>query len=532
MKLYEVDGIGLTKSANETPEHYIFQGEDGNGFVIVAADDACNPIIAYSFDGALPDGGLPDNMRAWLQWIDDQIRFVRDNKIEASPQVKKQWQFTKAGGAGNVLTTAQWNQIAPYNEKCPDDGADRSLTGCVATATAIVMRYHKWPKEGKGRTEEYYTETKKIKVQSRNLEHSYDWSNMPLDYNNTYTNAQAREVAVLMADIGAAFKADYTSESTSASYNTGVLYRNFGYSSSMRFIARESYGNEEWATILKNEINAKRPVLYSGNSEGNDGHAFVIDGYDNGGFFHINWGWGGDNGKNADGFYSLNYLVPNETYSFNDNQSAIINVKPADENDKIKNWLTFMYRGLYCYSTRFESGVPFNIGINLYNNSDFDFSGDIILAVTDRNGNIKEILKEYNYKSFWGLNTQQTVVVEGEITVGDRIRAFYKSENETDWSVITSVSGSVPWEILIAKEYYLHEITSFTYDNEHKEVEIKTRKDAVVKLYDPDGNDVTDKIDRYDVYAYFGTDSIKDGRYRIVVTSDSESVELFFSIKY
>lgn len=528
MSLYDEDKIHSTRSQDEKPAHYIFQGDGGKGFVIVAADDACSPIIGYSFDGTLPIGYLPENMKSWLDGVDNQIRYLRENDITATSQVRQQWQSTRASETAKELKTATWNQSTPYNERCPMDDTLKSLTGCVATATAIVMRYHKWPKEGKGSTEEYYTNTKRLLVPSRNLDHTYDWSNMPLSFEGSPTNAQIKEVAVLMADIGAAFKADYTSESTSAGYDIGVLYRNFGYSSSMRSFPRELYDNDEWVRMMKNEIDANRPVLYSGSSKNNDGHAFVIDGYDYGGHFHVNWGWGGS----CNGFFSLNNLVPDNAYSFNEGQWAIVNVRPADDDDRIENWLTFRYNGLISDIDEFETGVPFDIELNIFLNSQIGFEGDIMLAVTDRKGNIKEILKEYKCKSFWSLCETSRVVVKGDIAVGDRIRAFYKSDVESEWSVITSLSENIPWEILIAQEFYLHELTSFKYDNEYKEIELKTKPDAQIKLYDPDGNDVSNQVLRYDECAYFETANIKEGKYRIVVTSGSESLELQFSVKY
>lgn len=526
MSLYDHDESNITKANDKAPAHYIFQGEDGKGFVIVAADDACQPILGYSYDGTLSVDGLPDNMKYWLEWVDDQINYARDNNLEPSKEVKKQWAFTKAGNGGKVLETAKWDQGSPYNEKCPMDGDNHSLTGCVATATAIVMRYHKWPQEGKGKTDSYYTKTRNLHVPAMELDHSYNWDRMPLNYSES-NKSLFRQVAVLMAEIGAAFKADYTASSTSASYDLNVLYRNFGYSPSMRSISRSNYNNSDWTSMLKRQIDANLPVLYRGEGKNNEGHAFVIDGYQSDYFFHINWGWGGE----SNGNFSLGSLVPNSTWTFTDDQWAIVDMRPASQTDKIK--LSFKDSGIWSYTQKFRKGVSFGLGVSIGNDNMVNFSGDIMLAVTDRNGKIKQVLKEYPNSGSWGLYTyERSLTINEEIKVGDRIRAFYREDEETEWSLITSDSYDIPWEILIAEEYYLHEITSFSYNNDLKEIELITKEYAVVRLYDPEDTEVTELVDRDDTYACIHTDKLVEGQYKIVISTESDSMELLFSIIY
>ena len=526
MVLYEERHSSSTKSENNVPAHYIFQGEDGKGFVIVAAEDACNPIIGYSFEAVLPPDRLPDNMICWLEGIDDQIRFIRENNIQASAQVQKQWQSTRAGGTGKELKTATWDQGAPYNDRCPMDGNENSLTGCTATATAIVMRYHKWPKNGKGKTESYYTATKRILVPELSLNHPYNWDRMLLEYDGI---SSMGEVAVLMADIGAAYKADYTRDCTIASWNLGVLFRNFGYSSSCQSLRRDDYNKNDWVALLKDEINMNRPVLYRGDDR-NNGHVFVIDGYDSKGFFHVNWGWGGD----CNGYYSIDGMVPDNYHSYNYGHEAVVNLKPAGENERINNWI-MQYYDLQCNTTQFETGVPFDLFLRINNSSSFDFVGDLLLAVTDRNGVIKEVLKEFStpvYAYAYKELVSRRLKISNEIQVGDRIRAFYRCEGDTEWSLITAGSDDIVWEILIAEEYYLHEITGFSFDNDKKEIVLKTKEGAGVLLYDPDGKDVTDKIVWRDNSAVISTDGMKNGKYKFVVSTDSDSLELSFSVLY
>ena len=208
-----------------------------------------------------------------------------------------------------------------------------------------------------------------------------------------------------------------------------------------------------------------------------------------------------------------------------------MDMRPASQTDKIK--LSFKDSGIWSYTQKFRKGVSFGLGVSIGNDNMVKFSGDIMLAVTDRNGKIKQVLKEYPNSGSWGLYTyERSLTINEEIKVGDRIRAFYKEDEETEWSLITSDSYDIPWEILIAEEYYLHEITSFSYNNDLKEIELITKEYAVVRLYDPEDTEVTELVDRDDTYACIHTDKLVEGQYKIVISTESDSMELLFSIIY
>ena len=68
---------------------------------------------------------------------------------------------------------------------------------------------------------------------------------------------------------------------------------------------RIGYSINEWENMIYNELANNRPVVYGGQSD-DGGHAFVCDGYDGNGMFHINWGWGGY----GDDYFSLSVLNP------------------------------------------------------------------------------------------------------------------------------------------------------------------------------------------------------------------------------
>ena len=326
-----ISGTAKTRSSSE-PLFYVFAGVENNGFVIVSAEDQIIPILAYSFVDIAPQiDNLPESLIDWINTISDQIEYVRTNSLTNS-NASRMWANTGSGNTVIELETAKWNQHKPYNNQCPLDGAERCLVGCVPVATAIVMKYHNWPQSGKGYTDSYTTKTKGIYVASRNLNHVYNWEEMPMIFtNNEYSNEAADEVSTLMADIGAAFQADFRKESTPCSLNRKQLYEHFGYNPAMSEVQRKDYSNVQWITMLKNEIHELRPVLYSGH--GNSGHQFVLDGYTDDDYFHVNWGWGGS----SNGYYTLSNLVPDDRGGYNDDQWACFNVKPSTSSE-VEDW--------------------------------------------------------------------------------------------------------------------------------------------------------------------------------------------------
>ena len=142
------------------------------------------------------------------------MRYVRENGISANEDVAKLWQKSYKPVGATMLNTARWSQIAPYNDLCPLDGDAHSLTGCTQTAMAVIMYHYRWPERAKGVTSAYTTRNG-LYVPSRDLNHAYDWDSMLETYTEgKYNDKQAEAVAVLMADLGHAFKAEYTAVDT------------------------------------------------------------------------------------------------------------------------------------------------------------------------------------------------------------------------------------------------------------------------------------------------------------------------------
>ena len=176
------------KMVSADDEMYMFSRQSG-GFVIISGEDAAIPVLGYSFKGDI-SGKMPDNMVAWLDGYRKQIQALRSRRTSQDEATARLWNSlefpTRSVGADGYeeimnLTTADWNQGSPFNKECPEIDGKPALTGCVATAAAIVARYHRWPRHGYGTITAYSFEYKEqhYQVPARTLGREYDWDNMP-----------------------------------------------------------------------------------------------------------------------------------------------------------------------------------------------------------------------------------------------------------------------------------------------------------------------------------------------------------------
>lgn len=529
------DNRALSKNihtrSNSLPCFYVFAGNDNRGFVIVSAEDQIMPILAYSFNDNAPQTDyLPQSLTGWFNNVCQQIEYVRGNDIRNDNANKKRAN-AKTGKVVIELETAKWNQDKPYNNQCPVDGQKRSLAGCTIVATAIVMKYHNWPKAAHGYCEAYTTKTKGIFVEGRDLNHEYEWKKMPLIYSrNKYTEEQANAVSTLMVDIGSAFQADFTNDWTSSTLDIKKLYEHFGYNPSMSQIPRVNYSDEKWLALLKTELNALRPVLYSGH--GNSGHQFVLDGFTDDDFFHVNWGWGGQ----CNGYYTLSNLVPDDRGGYNDNQWACLNVKP-NTTSEVEDWIKFRTPGIELTQTAFEQNHRYRFDrLCFINNAAIDFVGTLRGAVTNRKGEIKEwITVELNQSlqgGGWYVNWEKIdFTIKNKINIGDRIRFFYKREDSNNWYLIKSDEKECRWEVPIADELYICESTSFSFNRKNRIITIQTKDGVNVSLFNTENEATSIGLSSEGNIINIDTKELSSGEYTIRLQKGDDNKQLKFSVK-
>ncbi|MBE6175763.1 MAG: hypothetical protein E7146_02050 [Rikenellaceae bacterium] len=465
------------------PTFYVITPESGRGFVIVAGDDRVAPILAYSTsDKVASCDMLPENFAAWLRYVDSVVGYVRDNDIAADKATVELWSEAYQPVNATLLNTARWSQFAPYNIYCPMDGDAQSLTGCTQTAMAIIMHYNRWPVRAQGVAEPFTTYTKGIEVPARDLNHSYDWDNMLYEYvEGEYSQAEGEAVAMLMADLGHSFKADYAAESTAALPDGVAMYSNYGYSPSCHYVIRNYYSTESWHELLRSEIEANRPILYSGYTADQEGHAFVIDGVDDNDYFHVNWGWGGV----SNGFFRIDGLIL-DAYLFDTEHWAFLGMHPMRDGE-VDNWLYVNAPGMATSAREFNEREPFTIdAISVVNAAVVSFDGDVRVGVCDIRGEFKSWASEavgFSIDAGYATSVASVVAtVEDEIVAGDRLRVYYRSSESDRWFAMLPYADKAQWEILL-KQPTIGDTTSLRFDKSTGVITISHDRDVRVELY-------------------------------------------------
>ncbi|QUB45347.1 thiol protease/hemagglutinin PrtT [Prevotella scopos JCM 17725] len=287
-------------TATQQP-YYIFNDEAGKGFVVIAGDDKMGKVLAYSKEASINMANLNPEAR----YLFDTYQQVYEELSKNKTLTTRAGAATKAADAVQPLLKSKWGQDYPYSKQT------RYMTGCVATAVAQVMYYHKWPTKGKG--QESYTVKFDNTVRSADFTKShYDWDNMLLDYNRrNITTKQEDAVALLMNDVGIATNMQYTDRASGTqSYMAERALRNyFDYDAAM--VTRSYEGVDNFIEIVKEELRNGFPLYISGDSKTGGGHAWVCDGFDEEDRFHMNFGWNGQ----ANGYYSLATLNVTSTGS-------------------------------------------------------------------------------------------------------------------------------------------------------------------------------------------------------------------------
>ncbi|MBO7581004.1 MAG: C10 family peptidase [Bacteroidaceae bacterium] len=322
------EGFGATLRAVEVQkDYYVFNIESDGGYVIVSGDDCVgdNLVLGYATQGGFNAERIPDNLKWWLDTTAEGIAHLRALGVKAT-SVPLHEDIAP-------MVTAKWDQRYPYNITCPMKGEKQTLCGCMATALAQVMYYHRWPQAPIAGELPSYTMADGTVIPA--LEPvAFDWENMTDHYDESSTEEQMLPVATLMRYCGQSVQMDYAPEvSNGVLYDLDLLVNSFGYDPGVYCVQSDDYTVSGWDALLYSELSEGRPLVFAGHSM-IGGHAFVIDGYkvQNGeGYFSVNWGWAGG----YDGFYKLNLLNPpasgnsNTKDGYTLRQIALIGLKPC-----------------------------------------------------------------------------------------------------------------------------------------------------------------------------------------------------------
>lgn len=443
-------GTGMQANAY----YYIFNlGDSNGGFVIASGDDRTEQILGYSDRGSVDADNMPENMAAWLEGYADAIRYIDENGIE---QVNSSSDAAVQRKPIEKLLQTEWNQGTPYNISCPVINGNYCVTGCVATAFAQTMYYHRWPQVTITEIPSYtFTyDTQEYATEPIMAGTAIDWDNMLPTYaaDATYDYKNAKSVADLMRLCGHSIYMNYTPYESGASiaWIPEALTKYFDYEEeTVQILQRTQYSYADWQSIIYNELENKRPVIYSGRST-DSGHAFVCDGYSSDDFFHINWGWGG----NADGFFRLSLLNPSNqgiggslsNMGFPMSQTIVIGIQPNDgvyNNEHTRITVTeFSYPEKQF--TRLIESENFRLSpitYRFFNLNSQEGTFDIGLRLIDSDGNTLQDFTLYNNLMFMP-NTGYTInfTEKSPLNIGKDIRSgkyrlvsVYRHYGETEW---------------------------------------------------------------------------------------------------
>lgn len=295
----------------DAPELYVYDLPT-SGFVVVAGDKSAErEVLGWSDTGAYAGDHQPDALKWLLGAYAREIAAYRNSDeygTAEQPANARRLQAAPAAGYAPVepLLRTTWDQDI--------DRYGHQFAGCVATALAGIMNYHRWPKTGYGSHTNAWDANHSIDF----TQSTYGWGNMEDDD----INARERQINArqkLLYDIGCAVNMHYDQPNGSEAYTKNAykaLVTNFGYDES-----RVQYGHASDAT-LREELRAGRPVFYAGYDtiytdiwtydhytrvpKATISHAMVIDGFNEEGLFHIDFGWGGS----CNGYFTMKVIRP------------------------------------------------------------------------------------------------------------------------------------------------------------------------------------------------------------------------------
>lgn len=459
-------------SAPESSDNLFYIFSDDRSFVIAGADEKLPALIAYGNSSAFSADSIPDNLRYWLD----------DYKVKMSAALAKGVTLTSPTAMGTPvvkpLITAKWAQGKPFNNDCNDIGQP-SVTGCAATAMAQIMYYHKWPMQGTGSHSYSYklnfggdigvkTITPSVDFSS----HTYNWSNMQDAYglyvdeesgytqNASYTDDQAADVACLLHDCGVSVDMIYAGGSSSAS-SAKVPYAlttYFDYDCGMSYLQKNIFSDEEWAQMIRTELDAKRPVLYSGQTLNNEGHAFICDGYDNAGYYHMNWGWQGM----ANGYYLIvgtDALNPDQSgtgggtvgLGYTEGNDMIIGIQKAQAGSSY-NYIMFCNQPFTVDNSNLTASSPIYLNGGFYN-------GSIVEANLEVGMRFKHTTADYSLDVRCAEGTFK--VNQGFSSYGCYPRNLrYKGKYEV--YPIYRVKGTTEWKVMLYNKSWAVPTTTFS----------------------------------------------------------------------
>jgi hypothetical protein len=454
---------------------YSFQINQSDGYIIVSGDDQAYPILGYALKGKFVVENQAPQFSSWIEKYYNEIVSIINADVPSTPYIENAWEeFSNEETQNHALRSSVgplvnlgWDQGQYYNTDCPFDNQynDLTVTGCVATAMAMIMKYWEYPAQGSGfhsfNSQNYGT------LSANFGSTSYNWSAMPAQLNSPNP-----ELAKIMYQCGVSVEMSYGVGQTggSAAYVVNAAspilhcseyaYKTyFGYdASSVSGILRQNYSDQQWVQLMKTELDEGRPMQYAGIGSGG-GHTWVCDGYDNNDMFHMNWGWSNQN----DGYFFLNSLNPSNlgtgggSGGFNSNQQVIVGLKPpsgggggnppAPASLSVSSFVSIFPGSVVDFAS------PFDVYAEISNTGSTSITADFAAVLLNAEGFVVDFIQTFPNEVINASNfAAATFSTSGLLaTPGNYEVAIIYKEGTGNWQLIQSgngISNPVPLTIL------------------------------------------------------------------------------------
>ena len=516
---------GSRKSSADSP-FYVFNNSKG-GFVMIAGDTQSTPVLAYSNEDSFFEGELPVNVKEWMDNMESHIENLRRRGVVDDSGTPERWEhlsseIVKGYSVVVDLKTPKWNQTEPFNAYCPKG----TYTGCVATAMAEILWYHKWPDAGVGTLKGYsYLDENqnKIFIKGYELGHEYNWSIMPASVVKTkeLTDAQ-KEIATLMHDCGVMVEAMYGTDGTGAysSNVTPALVEHMKYDASANFLYGPWFSTDEWLDMIYRNLDNGIPVYYSASTKDNAGHAFVLDGYASDGGFHINFGWGGS----GNGYYVFPQFSDYTEY-----HDMIVNLKP-DEGGLPEEMLLLYDLTVTDMQDNpvesFEVNGQYKLKTGIYNMGQVPYSGRLAWALYDHDDVLKAYITDTvnvvdnRVENLDDASVWISFTLDEAPEIGDKLRLMYCGDNNGDWRRITYYKGE-NYDVYLEDPTFIDESTTFEIQKASGKILINTKDGVEFTVTDLSGADLTEQA------AVFNEE---DGTIEVDLKSLQKGIEYIFTL--
>ena len=408
-------------SANhaENPYFYVFNNGNDEGFVIVSGDDRTMPIIGYSDKGHFDMDLVNQNEGTLFDAYKEEIDLLDKNGVTATSASSANTSLSPTTYPVRPMLKTQWGQDEPFNLYAPKKNGVSCFLGCNATCLAQLVYYYKDRMEAKlsqdipGYTYGGVTAPTIPKGTALN------WNNM-LEVYDGKSSTKFNNTCKLINYCAIALKSQFNAgegNGTRASFDNFIssITNHFKFKSSYSgFIFKSGYSFERWKEMILDELYQGRPIPYSAFKTSGEGHIFIVDGYDGGDFFHVNWGWGGY----CDGFFSLSILnsaEPDMPDSSIGEKSYLMNTRAFFDLQPIKGYNNETDNTILKATISTASGATASVQYaNLNTETASYYLG---LGYYDANGNI-QLLKQYDSAPV-SIGTNKYVVGKFTLAVTD-----------------------------------------------------------------------------------------------------------------